>query len=238
MLHRIEFYLLAPLLFWQGRIARASIPRLPEPPGPRTGSAGEGPPLRLLVIGDSAAAGVGANHQDEALLGYLVRDLCKDFAVHWKLEAKTGATTELILRRVKKLGGGPYDIAVTSLGVNDITAGLSLKKWLEQQAALRDSLREVHAVRQIYVSGLPPVGEFPAIPNPLRWYLGQRATVFNEALRRAIANDENASFMNLRFAKDHGLLAEDGFHPGSQIYEQWASAISAAVTRDRPSLAG
>ena len=45
--------------------------RLPEAEGPRAGSAGEGPALRLLILGDSSAAGVGTTHQEEALLGQM-----------------------------------------------------------------------------------------------------------------------------------------------------------------------
>ncbi|RMD81354.1 MAG: SGNH/GDSL hydrolase family protein, partial [Candidatus Dadabacteria bacterium] len=57
---------LGPLLLWQGWRVRLNVPRLPEAPGPRQGRAGKGPLLRLLIVGDSAAAGVGAAHQDEA----------------------------------------------------------------------------------------------------------------------------------------------------------------------------
>ena len=154
------------------------------------------------------------------------------FSVRWKLKASTGATTDLILKRVSKIGGDAYDIAVTSLGVNDVTGGMSIRKWLQQQEELRRALRERLCVRHIYVAGLPPVGKFPAIPNPLRWLLGHRATQFDEALRDAIAAEPQATLINLRFTADSTLMAEDGFHPGSQIYEMWATAVCDAFKRD------
>ncbi|NIP82235.1 MAG: SGNH/GDSL hydrolase family protein, partial [Gemmatimonadetes bacterium] len=52
---------LAPILVAQGLFVRWRTTRLPEPPGDREGVTGAGPPLRLLVAGDSAAAGVGAS---------------------------------------------------------------------------------------------------------------------------------------------------------------------------------
>lgn len=64
--------LLGPLLLWQGRRVRATALRLPEAAGPRTA---EGSALRLLIVGDSSAAGVGAAHQDEALAGRLAQAL-------------------------------------------------------------------------------------------------------------------------------------------------------------------
>ena len=53
-------FALAPLLVAQALRTRRVTPRLPEAAGERSGTQGEGPRLRLLVLGDSAAAGVGA----------------------------------------------------------------------------------------------------------------------------------------------------------------------------------
>ena len=50
---------LSPLLICQGMYVRRVTPKLPEADGPRSGEAGSGALLRLLVLGDSAAAGVG-----------------------------------------------------------------------------------------------------------------------------------------------------------------------------------
>jgi hypothetical protein len=47
------------LLWWQGRRVRRITPVLPEPPGRRQGRLAErldGPPARLLLLGDSSAA--------------------------------------------------------------------------------------------------------------------------------------------------------------------------------------
>lgn len=54
---------LAPRLQWQGRAARRETPHLAEPGGTRAASFDAGVPLRLLLLGDSAAAGIGAPHQ-------------------------------------------------------------------------------------------------------------------------------------------------------------------------------
>ena len=75
MRHLVSTVALAPLLFWQGRRVRAEVPRLPEPEGERSGIAGTGAVLRVLVVGDSAAAGVGAATQAEALSGGLISSL-------------------------------------------------------------------------------------------------------------------------------------------------------------------
>ncbi len=72
---RLLLGLLWPVLWLQARCVRRITPRMPEPPGCRAGTAGRGSLVRLLVAGDSGAAGVGASTQDQALCGQLVRRL-------------------------------------------------------------------------------------------------------------------------------------------------------------------
>ena len=91
--HALATGALAPVLLAQGRRLRRTVPSLPEPAGARSGASGSGPLLRLLVAGDSAAAGVGAQTQDDALTGRIVAGLAPSFHVRWKLLAFTGAMT-------------------------------------------------------------------------------------------------------------------------------------------------
>ena len=62
--------ILSPLLI-QALLLRKHALRLPEATGARQGSSGEGAPLRVLIIGDSSAAGVGVSTQHDALAGQL-----------------------------------------------------------------------------------------------------------------------------------------------------------------------
>ena len=222
MRHTLATLTLAPLLYLQGRHTRRVTPTLPEPPGDRRGSHGAGPRLRLLVAGDSAAAGVGATHQDQALLGRLVALLAASFTVEWELHAQTGATTAGTLDYLRRLEAGPFDLAVTSLGVNDVTGGIGTGRWLSSQRALRELLRERFDADLMLISGLPPVSLFPALPQPLRWYLGSRADDFNAALERDLAREDDSLFVNLRFGLDGTAMASDGFHPGPPVYAEWA----------------
>ena len=123
---------LAPVIVPQGIWTNLRVPTLPEPPGEREGCTGDGPALRLLVIGDSAAAGVGVSHQDEALLGQLVSRLAGRYQVDFSLHAKTGYTTADILRRLHEIESRDYDVALTSLGVNDVLALTSRSTWLQR----------------------------------------------------------------------------------------------------------
>jgi hypothetical protein len=71
---------LSPLLLAQAIATRRRALVLPEAGGPRDGLAGEAGtsgelPIRVLIAGDSSAAGVGVAQQDRAVAGYFVRAL-------------------------------------------------------------------------------------------------------------------------------------------------------------------
>lgn len=121
MKHQLAAIALSPLLILQALYVRILTPRLLEPQGERSGTQGSGPVLRLLILGDSAAAGVGVATQNQALSGQLVSELEDDFLVVWKLVAKTGHKAEDVLAQLEMLTPEPYDVVVTSIGVNDVT---------------------------------------------------------------------------------------------------------------------
>ncbi len=229
MCRRLVTLALAPLLLAQGGLVRRRILKLPEPQGERSGVAGEGPPLRVLVAGDSAAAGVGVVRQEDALSGRLVQELAPAFRVEWRLEAKTGANTAGTIRWLSRLAADPFDVLVTSLGVNGVTGGVSTTEWLDQQEELRELTRERFGVTLLIISGLPPVGGFPALPQPLRWVLGRRAREFSTGLRQALESEADAHFLDLEFTLDPSLMAEDGFHPGPVIYRGWAERAARII---------
>lgn len=231
MLFYLRTAVLAPVLVLQGKRTRRSVPVLPEPPGAREGVAGSGEPLRILIAGDSGAAGVGAGSQDQALTGRLVADLAADFSVSWNLQASSGHTTTQTLERLAQMPRQTFDVAVTSLGVNDSISMVSVPSWRSRQAALRQLLRDRFGVQTVIVSGLPPMHAFPALPQPLRWHVGARATQLHRALARDVAVEPDTCFIDLRFSGDMALMASDGFHPGPEIYAEWARRVAAAIRR-------
>ncbi len=233
---RSGFRLVAgPLLMWQGKRVRANTPKLPEPRGPRHGvtpeAVSEVPELGLLVLGDSSAAGVGAGTQGETLLGRLLQGLEGPLRVRWRLLAWTGATTKQMLAALEKLGDERFDLVVTALGVNDVTTGIGRKAWLKQTGELHRRLLERHGADLVVVSGFPPVGKFPALPQPLRGYLGARAEDFDAALREQVAFAPQIEFVSPPADMDVSAMASDGFHPGPAVYSAWAQFVLERVVR-------
>lgn len=220
---------LAPALLAQALHVRRVTPRLPEADGAREGRCGAGPPLRLLILGDSAAAGVGARTQDDALIGQLARHLAPHFDLHWRLLATTGDTTRDALRRLEAEADLHCDIAVTSLGVNDVTTLRSTRAFLDAQRRLIDHLRTRCGARWLLISGLPPMRQFPALPHPLRWALGRHARNLDAALADWITTQPDCEHLPFGDLPDAAMMARDGFHPGPPIYPQWAQGAAARV---------
>lgn len=220
---------LAPVIALQGLYVRRTVPVLPEPPGPRQGVNGTGPRIRLLILGDSAAAGVGAATQAEALSGQLVAQLAQDRQVDWRLIARSGSTTSDLLAHLRKRPLAPaWDVAVLSLGVNDAIRRCTPAQFAAQQRELIALLRETAGVRMIYLSGLPPVHRFPALPEPLRWYLGAAATRLDQTLAEVATGEGGCEYVSLRAVAelDATAIASDGFHPGPPVYALWAATVA------------
>ena len=222
MLQTLLTIALSPLLLAQGLYVRRTAVRLPDAVGARSGETGSGPPLRLLILGDSAAAGVGTEAQADALSGQLVQRLAGEHRVHWQLWAKTGRSSRNVLAVLERAQAQPFDMVLTSIGVNDITSGMRLRQWLALHEHILAVLKDKFGAKRIIVSALPPMQHFRALPQPLRWALGRRAARFNAALADAMRNDPVCRMLPIEFPFAPEFLASDGFHPSAAAYAIWA----------------
>lgn len=222
---------LSPLLAAQGVLARRRIPRLPEPAGERHGSAGTGARrLRLLVAGDSSAAGVGVAHQRDALAPQLAEQIARCCAVRvdWRLVAQSGLTTAQTLHLLQREPAEHLraDLAVVVTGVNDVTGQVPSQRAVEQRDLLARWLRKAGGVQHVAFAPLPPIHHFPGLPQPLRWVAGADARRHNEAIARWARTRDDVSLVDMALPFDLQLMADDGFHPGRGAYRFCADAIA------------
>ena len=212
---------LLPVLAAQGLSVRRKAQLLPEPIGPREGRTGRGPRLRLLIAGDSSAAGVGAGTQAQALSGHLVARLAKHYTIEWQLEATTGHTTQDTIDRLRGLTG-QFDMALTALGVNDVTRGVTHARFVDRQTRLLGLLTTQLGVRRVVVTAVPQMNRFPALPHPLAWVLGRQAARLDQGLMQVVARFPQARHLSLELSDDPALAAPDGYHPSPKTYAIWA----------------
>ena len=221
---------LSPLLVAQALLTRRKLPRLPEPQGERQGLAGaaSAPPLRLMIAGDSSAAGVGVVQQRQALALQLATHLARQVParVAWQLVAQSGLSTAQTLHLLQRTEWAAADVAVVVTGVNDVIEQVASQRAVAQREALANWLRNARGVQHVVFAPLPPVHQFPGLPQPLRWVAGRDATRHNQALREWVATRNDVSCVAMQVPLNRGVMASDGFHPGVPVYRYCASAIA------------
>ncbi|MGB8811114.1 MAG: SGNH/GDSL hydrolase family protein [Acinetobacter calcoaceticus] len=229
---KLSTLVLLPVLFIQGAKVRKNTPRLLEAIGEREGLCGHGRPLSLLILGDSAAAGVGVETQKDALSGAIISELQDEYSLCWKLHAKTGDTTKQVFQALQHLEQQNYDVVVTSIGVNDVTKLTSANLWLKQQKQLFQQIQTRFQPKLIIVSGVPPMQHFPALPNPLAWLFGKYAEQMNQALYKWLESQNQFRFIQYDIESFQAMslpMASDGFHPSKEIYAIWGQQVAALV---------
>lgn len=231
--------LLAPVLAWQGRRVRRTVPPLPDAAGPTHGECSEGgeggEAIDLLVIGESTAAGMGAPTHDVALAGCVARALAHHAGrtVRWRVLARSGATARAARLLVDAAHPAPRaDVAVVALGVNDVLAiPRGDGAWARDLETLVAALRaRCGSGLPVVLAAVPPLGCFPALHHPLRWALGARARLFDGAAALVAARTPgvvHAPASTLDAVADRGLFAADGFHPSPAGYRMWGDSLGA-----------
>lgn len=220
-----------PLLLPQALWVKRTALRLPEAAQPWTGlylppeSSGSEQPLRLLLVGESTVAGVGVETQSEALSGQLASQLAQVLKrpVQWQACGRNGATaTDCLTELLPQLQGQRWDLVLLVLGVNDTTHLSSRRHWRRAMAQLVEAF--AGRAGQCLITGVPPLGHFQALPQPLRAWFGLRAGLLDADLR-ALASHSGAGYLPLNMAFEPAFLARDGYHPSALGYAHWASGI-------------
>jgi lysophospholipase L1-like esterase len=239
-LKRVIFWLLLPVAGLQGLSLRKQALRPRPPPGPTHGQirglAGQNrfsTPLRLLALGDSIIAGIGASSQDQTLPAQLARSYSQlsQRAVNWKALGTSGADSADLLALLETLEDEPMpDLVLVSIGVNDVTGLRSCQSWranLEKVCSLLGA-RWPEAI--IIFAGLPPMEQFPLPPQPLRWCLGVRAALFDQLAASLV--DIQAGMIHIPTLIDPGEhdFCPDGFHPSESAYAFWGEEMARIIT--------
>ncbi len=218
---------LGPLLFPQSRVVLSHLPTLPEATGLRYGKIAGPDPLRLLVFGDSTAAGVGAKTQSEALAGVLSRELHErlDRGVTWQVHARSGVTSgELRSFFLPVATTEHYDVIFLSIGVNDVMHLRRKRQFAHDLTQILDELRTASPEAWIIVPGVPRMERFDSLPDPLGSILGARAHRINRGARQVIEGRYRVVHTKPWPIGTPGFFAKDDFHPSAVGYAAWARA--------------
>jgi lysophospholipase L1-like esterase len=194
-------------------------------------------PLRLVLLGDSTALGVGVERVTETVggqLAALLADTPGGRRVELSSVAVSGSRSgDLSTQVARALVGARPDVAVILVGGND---AIHFTPPAEAADDLASAVRRLRAAGVAVVVGTcPDLGAARAFPPPLRQLVGWQARRLARAQTSAVTPVgavpvDLAGQTGAVFRADAGTYCHDGYHPSADGYRVWAHALLPAVT--------
>jgi lysophospholipase L1-like esterase len=185
---------------------------------------GYGEPVDLLLLGDSIAAGLGADHPKHTLGGGLARRVAKRTgrSVRLRTGAVVGSESSVLAMQIEGLPATYRpDVAVIVVGGNDVTHRIPTADSVRYLTEAITALQELGALRQV--------------PQPLR-AIGSRASRHLAAAQREAALAHGARAVSLAhvvgpffITNPDEMFSLDRFHPSTHGYKRTARAMLPSV---------
>ncbi len=227
------------LLHRQAAIARALIGK---PLGEQAPDADKvykkryGDPVDLLLLGDSIAAGLGAELPNETLGARLAKGLAKKShrSVRLRTGAVVGSESSMLAKQLAELPDGyrPH-VAVIVVGGNDVTHRVPVAVSVGHLEDCIRALQERGA--EVVVGTCPDLGALRPVPQPLR-ALGSRASRQLAGAQKEAALRLGARAVSLAtvvgpffISNPEEMFSLDLFHPSSLGYRRTAKAMLPSV---------
>lgn len=233
MAGRVLFWTALPVALPQALLIRMRTPASAAAEGSPHGEFGTGERLSLIGIGDSIIAGVGVARTEHAVPARVAAGLAETTGrcVSWKAVGQSGLNAAQILERlVPRIPDEPADCFVVSVGVNDVTAPTSTRRWRRGLGDLLDALRNHSPRAVIALLGLPPMQYFPLLPRPLRDLMGLRARTLDAIGMDVCVSRQGVIHLPYRRALRPEEFAPDGYHPGEGACDEVGRAVAERIS--------
>ena len=192
--------------------------------------------VELVVLGDSIAAGLGAELPDKTLGARLAKGIAKQAhrSVRLTTLARVGSETSGLADQLAMLPADVRpDVAVIVVGGNDVTHRVPVADSVRQLVACIDGLQELGCA--VVVGTCPDLGALRPVPQPLR-ALGSRASRQLANAQRDAALQRGARAVSLAhvvgpffITNPDEMFSLDRFHPSAHGYKRTAKAILPSV---------
>ena len=218
---------------------------LPDDPGflveakvnPSQGGPAPGRTVRMVVLGDSTVAGLGARTEEESLAVQIAQRVADGTrqAVSVRGLGVSGARTEDIAAEQLPRLDGDVDVLVIVIGSNDTTHGTPPWRFDDLTREMLQTAREQTGGAPVVLGGVPLFGSATALDQPLRWVVDQYAKPLRRIQRDVAAEVDGVTFTNIavraspRFRGVPEAMSGDGFHPAAVGYGFWADALAEDV---------
>ena len=206
---------------------------LPDGTGPFAPFRGDA--LSFAMLGDSLAAGLGAESPDRLPGVLLAKALADelDRPVRLLTHAISGSRTVELEPQVDRALIDPPDLAMVIIGGNDVTTKTRIATSAELLGG--QVARLMAAGTTVVVGTCPDLGIIVPIPQPLRTIASRYGLSLARAQRRELDRIgaravSIAALMSPEFlARPHELFSADRFHPNGLGYELAANVLLAPL---------
>ncbi|MGD1840773.1 MAG: SGNH/GDSL hydrolase family protein [Thermonemataceae bacterium] len=240
---------LLPLMYYQGRRIRASVPQLPEAKeiqGKCRSNEKSESTIKVVFLGESTIAGVGVETHKEGFTGTFASELSKllNINITWKVYARSGYTARSVEKElIPKITEKQVDLIVIGLGGNDAFTLNQPSKWKAQIRSLIESINSIFPKAIVIFCNMPPIKEFPAFTPLIKFTVGNLVEILGKELQKAV-NDYKHTFyfgekITLKGWVDKFQLNvekedffSDGVHPSKLTYQTWAKDITNEISKN------
>lgn len=219
---------IAPFLYLQGRITRWKVGLLPDAMDPAGVSGTGAAEVRLLVLGESTVAGLGARTHELALGGQFAKGLSERLnkSVNWIVIGKNGVTARRTIDELWPLvPKEKFDYVLLGIGGNDVMKLSSPRKWRRDMLELIDIVRKANPEAVIFISNCPMIIHSPILPQPIKGLLWNLSKMHNANILEFTAGMDRVHYYPQPVDVDFDGFWADGIHPSEQGYRDWAAAM-------------
>lgn len=230
-------WMLVPIALFKGLGVRRIVPRLPPPRGRPKGQVGDGKAdTRLLVIGDSSAAGVGADRIEDTLgpqLAALIHQATGK-PVAWRIAGANSAIAAQVRDfMVPNIEERDFTHVIITVGTNDAKNFKSRSAFKKGFGGLLYAVHARWPDAEVFWSPVVALPDVPALPASLGYILGLRAQIIN-AMGVQLCRERNATAIDPLPVEGPEGFAIDGFHANAAGYHHWAQHVARFIPDAAP----
>lgn len=175
---------------------------------------------KLLILGESTAAGVGAKSTEETLANHFYRLFDQQHTI-FNLGKNGIRAKELwpyFHRKLEKEQGEISGILLF-IGANDCFKLTSPSDFSLALQRLIEALKSKFNPDWFYLADIPPVQDFPAFPPVLKYYLKNQRKFLCQEMETLAASDPQIIFKKISLSLDSDFFCEDLVHPSGKGYQ-------------------
>ena len=214
------------------RVAHAPLPRFEDNDPSGVYGSGDGPPVRVDVLGDSSVTAPGLDHGQLSWVALACDSM--NARVDLRSRARGGSRVADVLEsQIDGVLEDPPEVAIVSVGANDVLHGTPARSYRRDLVECLDSLRSVCDVVTLGVGDLSVI---PRLSYTLRLLVARRSATFDRLHEDICSDLRRVTRVSVRELADPffaggppELFTADLFHPNEVGHRIWAACFERSL---------